>query len=324
MKPMNLAIIDMGTNTFHLLLVKVENETFEIFHKEKIAVKIGANGINQGIIDDAAIERCIHTLKSFKKQIDTANIDDVYALATSAIRNAKNQQFLIQKIKEEVGIEPRVISGMEEASYIHHGVCKALNIGADLCLIMDIGGGSIEFIITQGNQPLWMKSFEIGGQRLMEKFHGNDPITTSEISAIENYLEINLQPLFEACELYGPKTLIGSSGTFDTLSEIYQKKIDKYTQEHGTELPISQNGMIQIFHEIISKNKEERLLIPGMIALRVDMIVVASILIQFILKKTGLKTTRISSYALKEGVLLQTITSLKIQTKPISKILKHD
>jgi exopolyphosphatase/guanosine-5'-triphosphate,3'-diphosphate pyrophosphatase len=300
MKPMNLAIIDMGTNTFHLLLVKVENETFEIFHKEKIAVKIGANGINQGIINDAAIERCIHTLKSFKKQIDTANIDDVYALATSAIRNAKNQQFLIQKIKEEVGIEPRVISGMEEASYIHHGVCKALNIGADLCLIMDIGGGSIEFIITQGNQPLWMKSFEIGGQRL------------------------NLQPLFEACELYGPKTLIGSSGTFDTLSEIYQKKIDKYTQEHRTELPISQNGMIQIFHEIISKNKEERLLIPGMIALRVDMIVVASILIQFILKKTGLKTTRISSYALKEGVLLQTITSLKIQTKPVSKILKHD
>jgi exopolyphosphatase/guanosine-5'-triphosphate,3'-diphosphate pyrophosphatase len=82
--------------------------------------------------------------------------------------------------------------------------------------------------------------------------------------------------------------------------------------------------MIQIFHEIISKNKEERLLIPGMIALRVDMIVVASILIQFILKKTGLKTTRISSYALKEGVLLQTITSLKIQTKPVSKILKHD
>ena len=263
-------------------------------------------------------------MKSFKKQIDTANIDDVYALATSAIRNAKNQQFLIQKIKEEVGIEPRVISGMEEAAYIHYGVCQALNIGADVCLIMDIGGGSIEFIITKGNQPLWMKSFEIGGQRLMEKFHGNDPITTSEISAIENYLEINLQPLFEACELYGPKTLIGSSGTFDTLSEIYQKKIDKYTQEHRTELPISQNGMIQIFHEIISKNKEERLLIPGMIALRVDMIVVASILIQFILKKTGLKTTRISSYALKEGVLLQTITSLKIQTKPVSKILKHD
>ena len=158
----------------------------------------------------------------------------------------------------------------------------------------------------------------------MEKFHGNDPITSTEISAIENYLEINLHPLFEACEMYGPKTLIGSSGTFDTLSEIYQKKMNKYAQEHATELPISQNGMIQIFHELIAKNKRERLLIPGMIELRVDMIVVASILIQFILKKTGLETTRISSYALKEGVLLQTITSLKIQSKPVSKILKYD
>ena len=321
---MNFAIIDMGTNTFHLLLVKVENETFEIFHKEKVAVRIGANGINQGIINEAAIERCISALKSFKKQIDTANIHEIHAIATSAVRNAKNQQFLIQRIKEEVGIEPRVISGMEEAAYIHYGVCQALNIGADVCLIMDIGGGSIEFIITKGNQPLWMKSFEIGGQRMMEKFHGNDPITSTEISAIENYLEINLHPLFEACEMYGPKTLIGSSGTFDTLSEIYQKKMNKYAQEHATELPISQNGMIQIFHELIAKNKLERLLIPGMIELRVDMIVVASILIQFILKKTGLETTRISSYALKEGVLLQTITSLKIQTKPISKILKYD
>lgn len=124
--------------------------------------------------------------------------------------------------------------------------------------------------------------------------------------------------------MYGPKTLIGSSGTFDTLSEIHQKKMNKYAQERATELPITQNSMIQIFHELISKNKLERLLIPGMIELRVDMIVVASILIKFILKKTGLETTRISSCALKEGVLLQTITSLKIQSKPVSKILKYD
>jgi len=317
---MNIAIIDMGTNTFHLLLVKVENETFEIFHKEKVAVKIGANGINKGVINDAAIERCISALKSFKKQIDTANIHEIHAIATSAVRNAKNQQFLIQRIKEEVGIEPRVISGMKEAVYIHYGVCKALKLGANVCLIMDIGGGSIEFIITKGTQPLWMKSFEIGGQRMMEKFHRNDPITP----AIENYLDINLHPLFEACELYGPKTLIGSSGTFDTLSEIHQKKMNKYIQEHETELPITQNSMIQIFHELIAKNKLERLLIPGMIDLRVDMIVVASILIQFILKKTRVETTRISSYALKEGVLLETITSLKNQITPTSKILKYD
>ncbi|MAJ51315.1 MAG: exopolyphosphatase [Flammeovirgaceae bacterium] len=313
---MNLAIIDMGTSTFHLLLVKVANETFEIFHKEKIAAKIGANGISEGYINDDAIERCLSALKSFKKQIDAAHIHKVHAFATSAIRNAKNQQFLIQKIKEEVGIEPRVISGMEEAFYIHYGVCRALNMDTDIGLIMDIGGGSIEFIISQGFEPIWMKSFEIGGQRMMEKFHENDPITTPEISAIESYLEINLQPLFEACDLYKPKTLIGSSGTFETLSEIYQRKINKYTQQEETELPISQNGMLQIFQEIIAKNKQERLLIPGMIELRVDMIVVASILIQFILKRTGLETTRISSYALKEGALLQTIKPHTIKIKP--------
>ena len=87
-------------------------------------------------------------------------------------------------------------------------------------------GEVLSSFITKGTQPIWMKSFEIGGQRIMEKFHGNDPITSTEISAIENYLEINLHPLFEACEMYGPKTLIGSSGTFDTLSEIHQKKMN--------------------------------------------------------------------------------------------------
>ena len=312
---MNLAIIDMGTNTFHLLLVKVENETFEIFYKEKIAAKIGANGINQRNINDDAIDRCLIALRSFKKQIDSAQIYKIYAFATSAIRNARNQQFLMHKIKKEVGIEPRIISGIEEASYIHYGVCEALNIETEICLIMDIGGGSIEFIISKGLEPIWMKSFEIGGQRLMEEFHKNDPITTPEISTIESYLEINLQPLFEACDLYGPKTLIGSSGTFETLSEIYQRKINEYAQEKETELPISQNGMLQILKEIIAKNKQERLLIPGMIELRVDMIVIASILIKFILKKTRLETTRISSYAMKEGALLQIIKSHKIQKK---------
>ena len=312
---MNLAIIDMGTNTFHLLLVKVENETFEIFYKEKIASKIGANGINQRNINDDAIDRCLIALRSFKKQIDSAQIYKIYAFATSAIRNARNQQFLMHKIKREVGIEPRIISGIEEASYIHYGVCEALNIDTEICLIMDIGGGSIEFIISKGLEPIWMKSFEIGGQRLMEEFHKNDPITTPEISTIESYLEINLQPLFEACDLYGPKTLIGSSGTFETLSEIYQRKINEYAQEKETELPISQNGMLQILKEIIAKNKQERLLIPGMIELRVDMIVIASILIKFILKKIKLETTRISSYAMKEGALLQIIKSHKIQKK---------
>ena len=316
---MNLAIIDMGTNTFHLLLVKVENETFDIFHKEKIAAKIGANGINQRNINDDAIDRCLTALKSFKQQIDSAHIHEIYAFATSAIRNAKNQQFLMQKIKKEVGIEPRIISGMEEASFIHYGVCAALNIDTERCLIMDIGGGSVEFIISKGLEPIWMKSFEIGGQRMMEEFHKNDPITTSEISTIKSYLEINLQPLFKACDLYGPKTLIGSSGSFETLSEIYQRKMNRYAQEKETELPISQNGMLQILKEIIAKKKEERLLIPGMIELRVDMIVIASLLIEFILKKTRLKTTRISSYAMKEGALLQIIKSHKNEAKTHSK-----
>ena len=92
-------------------------------------------------------------------------------------------------------------------------------------------------LLFQKVEPIWMKSFEIGGQRLMEEFHQNDPITTTEILTIKSYLEINLQPLFKACDLYRPKTLIGSSGSFETLSEIYQRKMNKYAQEKKLNFP---------------------------------------------------------------------------------------
>jgi exopolyphosphatase / guanosine-5'-triphosphate,3'-diphosphate pyrophosphatase len=304
---MNLAIIDMGTNTFHLLLVAVNGTSFDVVHKEKVAVKIGENGINEGLINEEAIERCLKTITAFKEKIVAANISEVFAIGTSALRNALNGQQVIDRIKKEVGLNPRIISGIEEATYIHYGVSKALQIGPEISLIMDIGGGSIEFIIANAHEPLWMESFEIGGQRMLEKFHKTDPIEPAEIKELKIFLERNLTSLFEACEKFKPTTLIGSSGTFDTLSEIQQLKTSQPVGEKVTELPMTLSAFKEIFSELIIKNKEERMAIPGMIALRVDMIVVASVLIEFILSKLNLTNIRISSYSLKEGVLIKTI-----------------
>ena len=121
------------------------------------------------------------------------------------------------------------------------------------------------------------------------------------------YLENELQRLLSAVKKYRPKTLIGCSGTFDTLSDIHRLKkgILKYINE--TELPLDRPSFEEIFVDIISKTREERLAMPGMLEMRVDMIVVACCLIRFILNKTNIKKLRASAYALKEGVLLHTI-----------------
>ncbi|MFY0688859.1 MAG: Ppx/GppA family phosphatase [Cyclobacteriaceae bacterium] len=307
---MKIAVIDMGTNTFHLLIVTVGDGDFKVLYREKVAVQIGKKGINQGYITDEAVVRAISTLKQFKSEINGQGIDHVFATATSAIRNAKNGTELVELIEKETGIQTRIISGLQEAEYIYFGVTKALSLGTEKHLIMDIGGGSIEFIIANDHEIFWKQSFEVGGQRMVEKFHESDPIVPENITALEKYLFEQLQELFEACSQHQPAVLIGSSGTFDTLSDIYQLKDKINVSEDATELPLTLEAFEAIADEIIVKTKTERLAIPGMIELRVEMIVVAVVLIRYIIESLGIKSIRVSSYALKEGVLLKTISDL--------------
>lgn len=307
---MKVAIIDMGTNTFHLLIAEVRDHDFTILFKEKLSVRIGEGGISQGYITEAAIQRALKALTRFKEVITAEGIEKAFATATSAIRNAKNGEAVTEKIYNELGIEVRIISGDEEAETIYYGVKKAVPLTDELVLIMDIGGGSIEFIIGNNTEILFKKSFEIGGQRLIDQFHRHDPIVEEEIARLENYLETQLQPLFDICSSLKPTTLVGSSGTFDTLADIYMlaNKMEKNPMD--TELPFTLSAFEGIYEKMISLNRAERMLVPGMIEMRVDMIVVASILINFVINKVGIENIRVSSYALKEGVLLKTIHSL--------------
>ncbi len=308
---MKIAIIDMGTNTFHLILVEVSYDSYKITYREKTSVKIGKGGISKGHITDEAIERAVNTLLDFKRIIEDNEIDQIHATATSAIRNARNGLDLLDLIKEKTGISARIISGREEAEYIYFGVNKAVELGDKPVLIMDIGGGSIEFVIANNIEIYWLHSYEIGGQRMIDRFHRRDPIDGENISLLEEFLSENLTELFEACSRYQPKVLIGSSGTFDTISDIFCHQNGFEINPDLTELPFATESFEFIYQQMISKNREERLKIPGMIPMRVDMIVVAFVLIKFILENLSIRELRISAYALKEGVLLKTIDALK-------------
>jgi len=168
---------------------------------------------------------------------------------------------------------------------------------------MDIGGGSVEFIIGNNKEIFWKRSFEIGAQRLLEEFQQNDPITGAEMLALDNYFSKILLPLFEALNEYEPKTLVGSSGTFDTLSDIYCIKHDVMKSQQGAETPLTLSGFYEVFEELLVKNRNDRMQIPGMIEMRVDMIVVACCLVRYVLENYAFENLRVSTYALKEGIL---------------------
>src|SRR5687767_14440041 len=164
------AIIDLGTNTFHLLIAEYDNGRYKISHRERTAVKIGLGGINQGIIQEKGIERAIQALKTFKASIDQHSISKIFAFGTSALRNAHNANEVVEKIMLTTNIDVKIILGDKEAEFIYKGVRSAMELGNVPSLIVDIGGGSVEFIIANREEVFWKKSVEIGAQRLLEKF----------------------------------------------------------------------------------------------------------------------------------------------------------
>lgn len=303
MTAQKIAVLDLGTNTFNLLLVTITPSAYYIFQNEKIPVKIGKDGINQGYITDEAQERALDALRIYKEIIDKEKISLVYGYATSAFRDARNGESFKNLIQEKTGIMINIISGEVEADFIYKGVKTAFDIGGNPSLIMDIGGGSVEFIICDRDQIFWKKSYNIGAQRLLDWFHFTDPIPVIEIEKLDNFFERELVSLKEQIAIYKPTNLIGSSGTFDTLSEIYQHKINCFLKGDETELPLTINGFEKIYQDIISKNKVGRMSIPGMIEMRVDMIVVAACLVKHIIGIANFDHIRVSSHSLKEGMI---------------------
>lgn len=299
-----VAIIDMGTNTFHLLIAETEAGNFHIVHREKVPVKLGVGGINRNLITDAAISRALTTMKAFKKTLDEVGINQVLAFGTSAMRNAANGADVSKRIEVETGIKTNIISGIQEAEYICHGARAAITMGDQKHVIMDIGGGSVEFIIANQTEIFWSHSFEIGGQRLLERFQKHDPILPEEVQSLFNYFDTELKPLVEQLKKYQPKVLIGSSGTFDTLSDMYCFRNDIPVTE-APETPFSLNAFDEIYEELLVKDRAARMQIAGMIEMRVDMIVVACCLIKYLLQVHRFDAIRVSSYSLKEGVLAQ-------------------
>ncbi|MCJ8167541.1 phosphatase [Pontibacter sp. E15-1] len=300
------ALIDMGTNTFHLLITEVdETGQRHDFVKTKVPVRLGQGGISNGTIAPEAYERALHTLQEFRKQIDAHDVETVRAMATSMVRNASNGEAFVKDIFKQTDIQVEVIDGNKEAELIYYGVRSAGVLDEQTALIMDIGGGSVEFIICNKSEIFWKRSFEIGAQRLMDNFFKQDPISPDNVAAEKSFLREKLQPLTEAVARYKPTVLVGSSGTFDTLCDIDALRKGNTSRQlnQPAASALALDDFYRIYQSLLRNNHEQRLAMPGMLEMRVDMIVLASIAVDFALEQYGLQEIRVSAYALKEGVL---------------------
>ncbi|GAB3740575.1 hypothetical protein GCM10027594_20500 [Hymenobacter agri] len=308
-----LALIDMGTNTFHLLIVEmpaVPGHKPSTILRTKAGVRLGEGGISQGIIAPAAYDRALHTLAGFKEEMELHDVSEVRATATSAMRVTKNGPDLVRDIFEQTGIRVNVIPGEREAELICEGVRQAVDLGEEAQLIMDIGGGSVEFIIANQTTIFWKQSFEIGAQRLLDKFFP-DPSGVFPAEAMEaeqHYLATVLEPLIEAVRRYRPASLVGASGSFDSLADMQLGRL-----RTESELPPCTELALESFQasyrHLLSGNHEQRKALPGILPMRADMLVVAAVLIDFVLGITEITRIRTSAFALKEGVLAEMLAA---------------
>lgn len=299
----------MGSNTFNLLIAEVDPDgDYRPLYRSKIAVKLGEGGFMKNYITEEAMQRAFVALQAQIAAIKNQYCDRIHCFATSAVRNATNADAFTGKVKELFGLTVQVISGEKEALMVYKGVRLAGALGPHKSLIMDIGGGSTEFIIADENEVFWQRSYELGVSRLLEKFKPSDPLTSGEADSLRAFLEKEVSDMIEEAGKEGVANLIGSSGSFDTFSDLIAHRNNTFeeTKELST-LEFDLEALRNVMKEISRSSLAEREKMPGMPEYRIRMIVMSALFARMVIDKIGITSANISRYSLKEGVLFDVL-----------------
>jgi exopolyphosphatase/guanosine-5'-triphosphate,3'-diphosphate pyrophosphatase len=299
---MHIAIIDCGTNTFNLLVAKVSPTGWQTVFHNKLPVKLGAGGFQEKVIVESRFYRGIDAILCHYQNIKNFNCDKVFAFATSAVREAKNGNEFVERVKKQFDINIEIIDGNREAELIYKGIAQTHTLGATPELIMDIGGGSTEFIIANNTGILWKKSYLLGVSRLFDKIKPSARLTQEELASLKYILEHELSELKQVLEQHGVQTLIGSSGSFDTILEMYLEGAKK---EHviGLSNDIPLHAFPGIHEWLLASTFEQRLKHPVIPTIRAEYMPLASYLIRYVLGLASFKKMVHSAYSLKEGAM---------------------
>lgn len=304
---MRAAVIDLGTNTFNLLVFELGGEGLHIVHSSELPVFLGKGGIEKGLISEDAFARGLDALEQCRNIATELGVERIDGFGTSALRNARNGSDFVHTAKGKLGIPITIIPGEEEAGMILDGVRLAVPLNNKPALIMDIGGGSTEFILATEKALMWKRSFELGVTRLRERMPISDPITVEEEARITAHLDDQLEPLYAVIERHEPHRLIGSAGSFDSLAQMISAANSAPLPPDATTLEFSAQDFDALKDKLMRLTREERLRVPGLPEHRVDTIPYSLISIDRVLLAGGIRDLAWSRYALKEGAAARMI-----------------
>ena len=293
-----LAVIDLGSNTFHILIVQAweSPEYFTELFRERRFIYLARGGVSH--ITEDRYRAGIECLKDFKSHIDQYRVDDVIAIGTAALRSAENGAQFISDVVGSTGISIELINGDEESSLIFEGNKFLLNDSSEPGLIMDIGGGSVEFILYEADEMIRNYSFPLGISELRARFKLSEPIELEELKGLYKDLDREMKDMFDALVKRSPRQLLGASGPFEILQSIAGDTISKHPKAY------SRDYFKAVAKSILSVDLEGRKNIQGMPESRYDLSKESFILMKYIMDRAqSLNDILVSPYAIKEGLI---------------------
>jgi exopolyphosphatase/guanosine-5'-triphosphate,3'-diphosphate pyrophosphatase len=302
---MRIAAIDIGTNSVHMIVVRLRTDlSFEVIDREKVMVRLGAGGLDGKALTSEAMTAALQALSRFKRLADSHGVDQILAAATSATREARNGGEFLARVERETGIRPRVIPGSEEARLIHQAAVYGVDVGSARAVVIDIGGGSVEITFGTATSIQLARSFKVGVIRLTERFVQSDPISERDARKLAKAVLADIDRHCEQITASGFDRVIGTSGTILSLGALAVASARGVAPADLRNLRVTAKQIRRLRKSVSSLDLESRLALPGLDPRRADLVVAGAILLDTILRRLGAEDLTLCDLALREGLVL--------------------
>lgn len=304
---MILAGIDIGTNALRLLIAEMHKHGSRVeirpIHEERRITRLGEGIVNSGLLSPPAIIRTLQALKAFRAAVAEHSVDEVIAVATSAVREAGNRQLFLDRLREEIGLEAEVISGEEEARRTLKGVRYGLRADDRNFIVMDIGGGSTEWMVVTDGEIRGMKTVGIGVVKLTDRYLASDPLSDADQGRLIRGIEEKIGPALKSFGSLTGHRLIGTAGTVTTLAAL-ELKMTVYDASRVQNTSLGLDRIEAWYRTLVSMTLNERRGLAGLEKGREDLIIPGTALLMTAMRLSGFREVIVSDYGLKEGVLI--------------------
>jgi exopolyphosphatase/guanosine-5'-triphosphate,3'-diphosphate pyrophosphatase len=318
---MQIAAIDIGTNSVHMIVVRVRPDlSFEVVDREKAMVRLGAGGLDGRALTNESMSATLQALSKFKRLADSHGVDVILAAATSATREARNGGEFLARIEAETGIRPRVITGADEARLIHQAAVYGVDVGSARAVVIDIGGGSVEITHGTATQIQAARSFKIGVIRLTERFIHSDPLSRRDEEKLTRHVLNEIDRHCEQITTAGFDRVIGTSGTIMSLGAVAVALTTGAPPSELRNLRVSASQIRRLRKEIVGLSPEQRLALPGLDPRRADLAVAGALVLDLILRRLDADSLTLCDLALREGLVLDYIRRNSKQIARVDRI----